>query len=274
MQNKIQVQAAMDASYEARDAGADVVKQWDSTLDGNTRPSHRQVDGEIRELDELFSNGLRFPGDPKGKASEVIRCRCALLQRAREDLDESELEILKKRAEFFGLDKTENFEDFKKKYLKAADVLTKSGNSDIIMSGAISGARNPYGEKAKEHAKKYYAAVRKMKTDVSRISKATGFPEEDIKNVKEFIFLEKHDLGGAELEYFEPDFMMAESWRRLVDGKPEKHDITMLNHEILERQLMREGKTQEQAHDIASRKYNYSEEARKYHAEIKKNKKE
>lgn len=81
--HRIQVQAGMDACYKAKDMGADVVKQWDSTLDGSTRDSHVKVDGEIRELDEVFSNGLRFPGDPHGAAAEVINCRCALLQRAR-----------------------------------------------------------------------------------------------------------------------------------------------------------------------------------------------
>ena len=81
--HRIQCQGTMDACYKARDKGADVVKQWDSTLDAKTRSSHVIVDGEIRELDEAFSNGLLFPGDPDGGAAEVCNCRCALLQRAR-----------------------------------------------------------------------------------------------------------------------------------------------------------------------------------------------
>lgn len=117
--HRIQIQSAMDANYRAKEKGADVLKQWDSTMDGDTRPSHRKVDGEIRELDEPFSNGLMHPGDPNGKASEVIRCRCALLQRARWALDEEELETLKERAKFYGLDKNDSFEDFKKKYMLA-----------------------------------------------------------------------------------------------------------------------------------------------------------
>ena len=81
--HRIQCQAAMDCCYKAREKGADVVKQWDSTLDARTRDSHAKVDGEIKELEEKFSNGLMFPGDPNGKAAEVINCRCALLERAR-----------------------------------------------------------------------------------------------------------------------------------------------------------------------------------------------
>lgn len=81
--HRIQCSAADDAAHLAKDRGADVLKQWDATLDGLTRESHVAVDGEFRELNEPFSNGLMFPGDPAGGAAEVINCRCAYLQRAR-----------------------------------------------------------------------------------------------------------------------------------------------------------------------------------------------
>jgi hypothetical protein len=123
--HRIQVQSGMDACYKAKEKGADVVKQWDSTLDGSTRESHQQVDGEIRELDEKFSNGLMFPGDPSGGAAEVVNCRCALLQRARWALDEQELATLKERAAYYGLDKEDNFKDFKKKYLNTTQQMEK-----------------------------------------------------------------------------------------------------------------------------------------------------
>ena len=115
--HRIQTTAAMDVMEQAKQKGADVVKQWDATLDDVTRESHVAVDGEIREVDKKFSNGLMYPGDPGGGAAEVVNCRCALLQRARWALDEGELQTLKDRAEYFGLDKTEQFDDFKVKYL-------------------------------------------------------------------------------------------------------------------------------------------------------------
>jgi hypothetical protein len=118
--HRVQIQSAMDACYKAKDRGADVVKQWDSTLDSRTRESHTIVDGEIRELDEKFSNGLKYPGDSAGGAAEVCNCRCALLQRSRKALDADELDILKERAQYFGLDKSKNFDDFKAKYIDAA----------------------------------------------------------------------------------------------------------------------------------------------------------
>lgn len=124
--HRIQVQGAMDACYKAKDMGADVVKQWDSAMDKRTRDSHAKVDGEIRELEKPFSNGLMFPGDPDGAAAEVINCRCALKQRAKWALDEDELKVLQDRASFYGLDKAETFEDYKKKYLKAVEEQAKA----------------------------------------------------------------------------------------------------------------------------------------------------
>ena len=121
--HRVNQQSTYDAMEKAKKKGANVVKQWDATLDAKTRTSHQQVDGEIRELDEKFSNGLRFPGDPQGSAGEVINCRCVLLQRARWALDVDELETLKQRAEYYDLDKTDNFDDFRTKYYDVSDFI-------------------------------------------------------------------------------------------------------------------------------------------------------
>lgn len=59
-----------------------------------------------------------FPGD-FGRPEEDINCRCAILQKARWALNESELNTLKERAEYFGLDKTKDFDDYKSRYLDA-----------------------------------------------------------------------------------------------------------------------------------------------------------
>ena len=126
--HRIQQTATHDAQKAAKAKGADVVKQWDSTLDGRTRPTHRKLDGQIREVDEPFEvNGLKAmkPGD-FGRPEEDINCRCVSLTRARWALDDDELETLKERAEFFELDKTKDFEDFKEKYLKADDEIKKN----------------------------------------------------------------------------------------------------------------------------------------------------
>ena len=114
--HRIQCQAGMDACYKAKDMGADVVKQWDSTLDGLTRSSHRQVDGEVKELDEKFSNGLMFPGDPSGKAAEVVNCRCSLLQRHRWAVGGSFTKMNNFTKEIETFNSPEEYDEFKKAF--------------------------------------------------------------------------------------------------------------------------------------------------------------
>lgn len=123
--HRIQQQSQWDALNKAKKNGCDVVKQWDSTLDGRTRTTHRMLDGQIRELDEYFEvdgKKARFPGD-FGRPEEDIHCRCCVAQRARWALDQDELEELKRRAEYFGLDKSSDFEDYKRKFNIAAKVV-------------------------------------------------------------------------------------------------------------------------------------------------------
>lgn len=120
--HRIQQASTMDAQRAAKAKGADVVKQWDATMDGKTRTTHRQLDGQIREIDEDFEIGgmkAKAPGY-FGRAAEDINCRCVSLTRARWALDEDELATLKKRAEYFGLakEKAPTFEAFQKQYLK------------------------------------------------------------------------------------------------------------------------------------------------------------
>lgn len=129
--HRIQQASAQDAAVAAKAKGADVVKQWDSTLDGDTRPNHRQLDGQIREVEEPFEVGGYKPMHPGdfGAASEDCNCRCVCLTRARAALDEDELKVLKDRAEALGVDKSEEFADFEKKYLKAADSVQEEGQN-------------------------------------------------------------------------------------------------------------------------------------------------
>lgn len=90
--HRIREQSAEDARNRAKEAGADILKQWDSTLDSRTRPTHRKLDGQIRELDEPFEvNGYKamYPGG-FGIAKEDINCRCTVLQRARWALEDED----------------------------------------------------------------------------------------------------------------------------------------------------------------------------------------
>lgn len=138
--HRVQQASAADARNAAKAQGCSVVKQWDSTLDGKTRDTHRELDGQIRETDKPFESSsgrkARYPGD-FGDPAEDCNCRCVALTRATWDLDESELKTLKDRAAFFELDKTGSFADFEKKYLKAAQTVDKSGKSGIIEAGNL-----------------------------------------------------------------------------------------------------------------------------------------
>ena len=119
-----------DAQVAAKGKGANVVKMWDSTLDGKTRKTHRKLDGQIREIDEPFEmDGKKamYPGD-FGDPAEDCNCRCIATQRARIALDEDELKTLQERAAYFGLDKTDDFNEFKDKYLRTANMLATPGN--------------------------------------------------------------------------------------------------------------------------------------------------
>lgn len=121
--HRTQNQSAMDEARLAKDNSADVVNQRDDTLDSKNRSHHTMLDVQIRELDIPFEIAGRKAMYPSGFgiASEDIHCRCALLQRATWVLDEKELQTLKERAEFYKLDKTKDFVDFKKKYLDKID---------------------------------------------------------------------------------------------------------------------------------------------------------
>jgi SPP1 gp7 family putative phage head morphogenesis protein len=63
-----QHQTALDLGYTK--------KLWISARDSRTRDSHARMDGESKDINSRYSNGLMYPGDPSGSAGEVINCRC------------------------------------------------------------------------------------------------------------------------------------------------------------------------------------------------------
>jgi len=136
--NRINQQGRLDSGDEAVKAGCDLLKQWDATLDSRTREAHREADGQIVEWDEDFTVGGEKMKAPSigGSASNVCNCRCQLLKRPRWALDDEELEVLKKRAKYYGLDKSDSFDEFKKKYLnlpadaQTATIFNTFGNGE------------------------------------------------------------------------------------------------------------------------------------------------
>jgi hypothetical protein len=123
-------------------------------------------------------------------------------------------------------------------------------------SGAI--PRDDYS-RMDEHAALYYDEVRSRKSDVASIAKNTGFSIEDICKIKRHIFMDTHNLGAEVPLRFTPDYDIAVSWQRLIDGKSiQEMDIVLLNHELHELNLMAQGYSYEKAHDLTDLIYNYT----------------
>lgn len=123
---------------QAADKGADVVKQWDASIDRRTRKSHAALDGQLRELDQPFKSPTSghtamYPGG-FGIASEDINCRCVVLQRARWALDKSEL--YKHVGNLDGMTDNQLDELASKMGVSKADLIKKS-NGVIMSNGTI-----------------------------------------------------------------------------------------------------------------------------------------
>lgn len=69
----------VDSYKYAESKGVQMTQVWMATLDGRTRHTHAVLDGESINVGGTFSNGCRYPGDPRGAPSEVYNCRCTIV---------------------------------------------------------------------------------------------------------------------------------------------------------------------------------------------------
>ena len=73
--------ALADASgfggHDAAHAAGAKSKTW-NVYSSNPRPAHAALGGETVPADDLFSNGLRWPGDSRGSVDEVAGCTCGV----------------------------------------------------------------------------------------------------------------------------------------------------------------------------------------------------
>ena len=126
---------------------------------------------------------------------------------------------------------------------------------------------------ASDHAKLYYEFIRKTNTDVNRIVENTIYNKDQVYLVKNYLFLQKHDLAVGHT-YFAPDLCIAQSWQRLAyDPKNIKpHDLTLIAHELKEMELITQGMSQREAHNYVCTYYpelNYQKQAEKYYNDLK-----
>ena len=125
--HRITTEAKLNSIKKAKQQGADVVKQWDATLDGKTRKKHRKLDGQWVEVDEYFEvqgEKVKAPGKFKDKADN-INCRCILLTRPRWAVDKRRVKSAKIPDEYGKevekLIEVKNYEDYKKGYYKVLE---------------------------------------------------------------------------------------------------------------------------------------------------------
>ena len=136
---------------------------------------------------------------------------------------------------------------------------SSSSGSVNRISGAISGALDPYSQAAEDHAKRYYELVRHMTGDTQKIAENTHIGKDKIDKIKNHVFIKEHDLWDGQKRRFDPSYHMAQSWQRLMNGKNIKEqDWILLKHEYCELRYMEKGLTQDQAHIKASKRYNYA----------------
>lgn len=69
----------MRENFEGAKAFGFKKHQWVTSGDERVRSTHASINGQVREIGKKFSNGLLFPGDPNGPASEVVNCRCIVI---------------------------------------------------------------------------------------------------------------------------------------------------------------------------------------------------
>lgn len=156
------------------------------------------------------------------------------------------------------LPKNMNYEEWYQKY-----VVGKYDEKSKKSSGAIGKIHKNDYERKQNHAKTYYASIRKRNDDVKSISNNTGINKNTIRKIKEHIFINKYDLEEGHTNFY-PDYDMSLAWQRLIEGKNiKKSDIVLLNHERLESCLMNKyNYVYEDAHRITCKKYDYSKALR------------
>jgi len=175
--HRVQQESTLHCQQRAKSKGADVVKQWDSTLDGATRPHHVALDGQIREVEEPFEvDDLKamHPGG-FGKASEDCNCRCCLLQRARWALSDEEFydkwngdrnELVKVPAK--------SYNEFKKK----ADEVIKQQEKAKVEKLELSDFPKAFTEKSEKKITQkmidYVNGLEGANPDVIRVYKGIG----------------------------------------------------------------------------------------------------
>ena len=134
-------------------------------------------------------------------------------------------------------------------------------NDDILQTGGRETGGHHYmstpeDEKKDRQAVKAYEKFAR-EDDSIRIANNTGFDQADIAKIRSHIFSKKHNLYVG-YSRFAPDYSMAVAWQRLRNGNYLPRDITLLRHELLEREIEEKYNISiSEAHAEASKQYDW-----------------
>lgn len=147
---RVQSESKLDYNNSLKEKyGADLVKRWDSTLDGVTRPEHQELDGQIRELEEDFecSGGKAQAPGLFGDPAMDCNCRCCVttLPRWAIDVPLTKLDNANpfKEDGNINLIDGKDYEEYKKNYY---EYLNNKENDDTIKEHVVIDGKNIVGE--------------------------------------------------------------------------------------------------------------------------------
>lgn len=72
----------LEGMHQAQRLGIKLKKKWTAILDGRTRDAHRDLDGQVQNVDDPFESDLgdiMFPADPTAHPGNVYNCRCRMV---------------------------------------------------------------------------------------------------------------------------------------------------------------------------------------------------
>lgn len=136
-------------------------------------------------------------------------------------------------------------------------------NEGLELFGGGLKEKSPQAKKA--YSDTYYESIRNRTnpTDIEKISDYTGFSYNEVQSIRNHLFIDKHDLGDGDFDYFATDWRIAQAWQRMEQGWKGNSmkayhdiDILLLKHEIEELTIMAKfGYNATEAHRIVDKKY-------------------
>lgn len=64
--------------FKYKDEDRSIKKRWITMGDSKVREQHQILNGEIVDVDKVFSNGQLYPGDTNAPPSQYMNCRCKI----------------------------------------------------------------------------------------------------------------------------------------------------------------------------------------------------